>query len=241
MQLQGNRAPLWARRRHRRHHPGPLSDHVRPGRAGQALPGGPRRRRSSSKCEAGRHHRGRRELRLRESSREHAPIAHQGGRVSTVVIAKSFARIFYRNAINIGPGRSWSARMPLWTPSPAGHAVSVDADAGAIVDDTTGGARSPWSRSQPFIAQIIAEGGLVNRTRRVLAERQADLLNRCASLHRMSLQCMHPYRKGTMTPWPAPPARSAFCPATASAPRSSPKAVKLLDAVGEAYDVRVLL
>ncbi len=68
------------------------------------------------------------------SSREHAPVAIKAAGISCV-IAKSFARIFYRNAINIGC-RFWSA------PPPASHQrgdiVSVNFDTGVITDETTG-------------------------------------------------------------------------------------------------------
>ncbi len=99
------------------------------------------------------------------SSREHAPVAIKAAGVGCVV-AKSFARIFYRNAINIG--------LPI-VECPAavdaiadGHVVSVDTDAGTVRDDTTGRefAVEPFP---PFIGQIIAAGGLVERTRAQLA------------------------------------------------------------------------
>ncbi|WP_058270656.1 3-isopropylmalate dehydratase small subunit [Olsenella massiliensis] len=103
------------------------------------------------------------------SSREHAPVAIKAAGVS-VVVAKSFARIFYRNAINIG--------LPIMECAEAadairdGDVVSVDADAGLITDETTGAS----FRAQPFppfIQEIISDGGLVARTRRVMAGRSA--------------------------------------------------------------------
>ena len=100
------------------------------------------------------------------SSREHAPVAIKAAGVAAVV-AKSFARIFYRNAINIGlPILECPAAVDAVAD---GHTVSIDTEAGVIRDDTTGEefAVEPFP---PFIAQIIAEGGLVARTRRVLAE-----------------------------------------------------------------------
>ena len=91
------------------------------------------------------------------SSREHAPIAIQASGVSCV-IAASFARIFYRNAINIG--------MPiLECPEAAeaisaGDRVSVDFDTGVITDETSG--QTFQARPfPPFIQQIIASGGLL--------------------------------------------------------------------------------
>lgn len=104
------------------------------------------------------------------SSREHAPIAIKAAGVD-VVIAKSFARIFYRNSINMG--------LPiLECPEAAdaisdGDVVSVDADTGAITDETTGAVfhAQPFP---PFIQDIINEGGLVARTKHVLAEKKGE-------------------------------------------------------------------
>ncbi|AST57455.1 3-isopropylmalate small subunit [Thermoanaerobacterium thermosaccharolyticum] len=92
------------------------------------------------------------------SSREHAPIAIKESGISCV-IAKSFARIFYRNAINIG--------LPiLECPDAAsaiedGDTVSVDLETGIIKDITKG----IEFKSQPFpefIKKIIECGGLIN-------------------------------------------------------------------------------
>lgn len=91
------------------------------------------------------------------SSREHAPLAIQASGVSCV-IAKSFARIFYRNSINIG--------LPiLECPEAAegigrGDQVEVDFDTGAIRDKTTG---EVWQAQPfpPFIQRIIRAGGLM--------------------------------------------------------------------------------
>ena len=100
------------------------------------------------------------------SSREHAPVAIKAAGVSCV-IAKSFARIFYRNSINMG--------LPiLECPAAAeaiseGDVVSVNADSGEIRDETTGQIfqAQPFP---PFIQEIINDGGLVARTKRVMAE-----------------------------------------------------------------------
>ncbi|MCE5203313.1 MAG: 3-isopropylmalate dehydratase small subunit [Coriobacteriales bacterium] len=95
------------------------------------------------------------------SSREHAPIAIKASGVS-VVIAKSFARIFYRNAINTG--------LPIMEAPDAvdgissGDRVAVDADTGIITDLSTG---TSW-QAQPFpdfIRDIIEKGGLVAAAR----------------------------------------------------------------------------
>ena len=91
------------------------------------------------------------------SSREHAPISIKAAGVS-VVIAKSFARIFYRNAINTG--------LPIMEAPEAvdgisaGDKVTVDADAGVITNETTGKTyqAQPFP---PFIKDIIETGGLV--------------------------------------------------------------------------------
>lgn len=98
------------------------------------------------------------------SSREHAPIAIKAAGVD-VVIAKSFARIFYRNSINTG-----LAIMECPEAVDAikdGDVVSVDTESGTIVDETTGESftAQPFP---PFIADIIEQGGLLNRTRKVL-------------------------------------------------------------------------
>lgn len=91
------------------------------------------------------------------SSREHAPLAIKTAGIS-VVIAKSFARIFYRNSINIG--------LPiLECPEAAetirpGDRVSVDFDTGLIVDETTG-QKFQAEPFPPFIQEIISAGGLM--------------------------------------------------------------------------------
>ena len=91
------------------------------------------------------------------SSREHAPMAIQACGVRCV-IAASFARIFYRNSINIG--------FPiLECPEAAaainnGDTVSVDYDTGVIVDETTG-EKFQATAFPPFLQGIIAKGGLL--------------------------------------------------------------------------------
>lgn len=98
------------------------------------------------------------------SSREHAPLAIKAAGVDAV-IAKSFARIFYRNSINTG-------LAILECPEAVdaiknGDVVSVDTETGTITDETTGESftAQPFP---PFIADIIEQGGLLNRTRHVL-------------------------------------------------------------------------
>lgn len=92
------------------------------------------------------------------SSREHAPLAIKASGVKCV-IAASFARIFYRNAINIG--------LPIMEcPEAAaeiqvGDAVAVDFATGVIVDETTG--KTYQSAPFPaFVDGIISSGGLLN-------------------------------------------------------------------------------
>ena len=104
------------------------------------------------------------------SSREHAPLAIKSCGVKCV-IAPSFARIFYRNSINMG--------LPILECPEAvdaiseGDVVSVDADTGTITDETTGAV----FHAQPFpafIQEIINDGGLVARTKRVLAAKKGE-------------------------------------------------------------------
>ena len=91
------------------------------------------------------------------SSREHAPIALKASGVSCV-IASTFARIFYRNSINIG--------LPiLECPEAAeeirsGDIVAVDFDTGLITDESTGKTYQAHP-FPPFIKNIIACGGLL--------------------------------------------------------------------------------
>lgn len=92
------------------------------------------------------------------SSREHAPIAIKAAGVSCV-IASSFARIFYRNSINIG--------LPILECEEAvkgikkGDTVSVDFSSGTITNESTGKSyqAQPFP---PFIQKMITEEGLIN-------------------------------------------------------------------------------
>ncbi len=92
------------------------------------------------------------------SSREHAPIAIKGAGVSCV-IADSFARIFYRNAINIGLPilESPEAAMSIRD----GDEVEVELETGQIKNLRTG--EVFWAEPFPeFMQGIIAQGGLIN-------------------------------------------------------------------------------
>ena len=92
------------------------------------------------------------------SSREHAPIAIQASGISCV-IAASFARIFYRNSINIGLAivECEEASEKIG----AGDEVEVDFDTGIITDVTTG-EKFSGQAFPPFMQKIIDCGGLVN-------------------------------------------------------------------------------
>ena len=92
------------------------------------------------------------------SSREHAPIAIKAAGVSCV-IAKSFARIFYRNSINIGLPIIECEDAPDNISS--GDVVSIDFDSGLITDETTG-KTFKGQAFPPFMQKIIDSEGLVN-------------------------------------------------------------------------------
>jgi 3-isopropylmalate/(R)-2-methylmalate dehydratase small subunit len=95
------------------------------------------------------------------SSREHAPLAIKGAGVSCVV-ASSFARIFFRNAINVGlPILECHAAV---AEIESGHQLEIDLEAGRVTDLTTGRTfqAEPYP---PFMMEIIDAGGLVPYTR----------------------------------------------------------------------------
>jgi 3-isopropylmalate/(R)-2-methylmalate dehydratase small subunit len=98
------------------------------------------------------------------SSREHAPIALKAAGIGCV-IAPSFARIFYRNAFNMG--------LPIFESNEAAEAlkegddVELDADTGEIRDMTTGDV----FRAQPippFMQELISDGGLIPHVLKVV-------------------------------------------------------------------------
>ncbi|GAG66022.1 unnamed protein product [marine sediment metagenome] len=102
------------------------------------------------------------------SSREHAPLAIKAAGVSCV-IAKSFARIFFRNAINIG--------LPLLECSEAvdntkaGDILEVDLSTGKIKNVSSG--RMFTAKPYPeFMAGLISAGGLIEYTKQRLASRR---------------------------------------------------------------------
>ena len=92
------------------------------------------------------------------SSREHAPVAIKASGISCVIPA-NFARIFYRNAINIGlPILECEAASDAIA---AGDEVSVDFDTGVITNLT----KNETYQAEPFpafIQEIISKGGLMN-------------------------------------------------------------------------------
>lgn len=102
------------------------------------------------------------------SSREHAPLAIKGAGVSCV-IAASFARIFFRNALNIG--------LPiLECPEAAskirsGQRIEVDLEKGLILNVDTGQTFSA-KPFPPFLRDLVARGGLVPTVRARLEERR---------------------------------------------------------------------
>ena len=102
------------------------------------------------------------------SSREHAPVAIKASDISCV-IAKSFARIFFRNAINIG--------LPLLEcgeavdNTEAGDVMEVDLSSGKIKNLTSG--KEFAARSYPdFMSRLISAGGLIEYTKQRLNVRR---------------------------------------------------------------------
>ena len=102
------------------------------------------------------------------SSREHAPLAIKAAGISCV-IARSFARIFFRNAINIG--------LPLLecddavAQTGAGDTLEVDLSSGQIKNQTKG--TTFTARPYPeFMAELISAGGLIEHTKKRLAGRR---------------------------------------------------------------------
>lgn len=96
------------------------------------------------------------------SSREHAPISIKAAKVSCV-IAKSFARIFYRNSFNVG--------LPIFESEEAserigaGDEVEVDFQEGVIVNHTRNESY-PTTPIPPFMVELIEDGGLMQHIRK---------------------------------------------------------------------------
>ncbi len=98
------------------------------------------------------------------SSREHAPIAIKAAGLQAVV-AKSFARIFYRNAFNIG--------LPIFESDDApdkikqGDVIEIDADKG-IIKNITKNEQYTSKPIPPFMQELISAGGLIEWTKKKL-------------------------------------------------------------------------
>ena len=96
------------------------------------------------------------------SSREHAPIAIKASGIRAV-IAKSFARIFYRNSFNIG--------LPIFESEEAserikeGDIIEIDADKG-VIKNTTTGEQYTANPIPPFMQELINSGGLIEWTKK---------------------------------------------------------------------------
>ena len=98
------------------------------------------------------------------SSREHAPLALKGAGIAAV-IAKSFARIFFRNAINIGMQLLISDGVDKIKD---GDALEVDLAAGIIHNLSTDESYKT-TPLPPFLREIVQAGGLVEHTKRMVA------------------------------------------------------------------------
>jgi len=99
------------------------------------------------------------------SSREHAPIAIRACGVSCVV-AKSFARIFYRNAINLGlPVVECAGAVDI---TETGDELEADLAAG-LVRNVTRDREFEARPFEPFMMELLQAGGLIEYTRRRLA------------------------------------------------------------------------
>lgn len=101
------------------------------------------------------------------SSREHAPIALKAAGVAAVV-APTFARIFYRNAFNMG--------LPIFELKEAdeikeGDVISIDLDAGTIINKTEDKSYR-FSAIPPFMQELISAGGLMEYAQKELQQKQ---------------------------------------------------------------------
>jgi len=100
------------------------------------------------------------------SSREHAPLSIKASGVK-LIIARTFARIFFRNAINIG--------LPVIPSAEAAEKISqgdeleVDMDKG-IIKDVTSGQEFKINPVPAFIQEIISSGGYINYTKKRLSQ-----------------------------------------------------------------------
>ncbi len=105
------------------------------------------------------------------SSREHAPIAIKAAGIQAV-IAKSFARIFYRNSFNIG--------LPIFESTDAsdkireGDIVEIDADKG-IIKNITRSEEYMAKSIPPFMQELITAGGLIEWTKKRIKEKKGEI------------------------------------------------------------------
>ncbi len=102
------------------------------------------------------------------SSREHAPIALKAAGVAAVV-AKSFARIFYRNAFNMG--------LPIFELNRTdeineGDLIKIDMENGEIIDIDKNKTYK-FTPIPPFMQELIASGGLINYAKEQMAKEKS--------------------------------------------------------------------
>lgn len=108
------------------------------------------------------------------SSREHAPVAIKGAGVSCV-IAKSFARIFFRNSFNMA--------LLIFESEPAvdgiseGDIVEVDLDEGIIRNSSTGSTYKV-APIPPFMKQLVQDGGLIKHLRKRSKPSHPDMIEK---------------------------------------------------------------
>lgn len=100
------------------------------------------------------------------SSREHAPLAIKAAGIACVV-AESYARIFYRNALNIG---LTILEAPVAGDAESGHILRLDTDSGKIINVTLK-KEYPSKPIPPFMQELIAAGGLMQYMRRATEKR----------------------------------------------------------------------
>ena len=93
------------------------------------------------------------------SSREHAPIAIKHAGIKAVV-APSYARIFFRNAINTGLAIFECKDPAFYKGVKPGDALKLDAD-GGFIENVTSSKRYPIQKMPPFLQELIKIGGLV--------------------------------------------------------------------------------
>ena len=98
------------------------------------------------------------------SSREHAPIALKAAGIAAV-IAPTFARIFYRNAFNMG--------LPIFELKEVdeineGDIVKIDMDKGEIINETTGKSYK-FNPIPPFMQELVKAGGLIEFAKQEIA------------------------------------------------------------------------